>query len=59
MLTRPAPIGGRRLPDLKDRDPRDLMHQTSLRAARHNWRAPIAVQAQHSRNPAQRKTAGG
>jgi hypothetical protein len=60
VLTRPAPIGARRLPDLRDRNPRDLMHQISLQAGRLNWRAPIAVQAQHNRNgAAQRRTAGG
>ena len=59
VLTRPASIGVRRLPDLKDRDPRDLMPETSLRAGRPGWRAPIAVQAQHNRNPAQRRAAGG
>jgi len=69
VLTRPASIGVRRLPDLKDRDPRDLMHEISLQVSRPNWCAPIAVQAQHNRNgagrregarpPAQRRTAGG
>ena len=69
VLTRPASIGVRRLPDLKDRDPQDLMHEISLQVGRPNWRAPIAVQAQHNRDgaagreaaspPAQRRTAGG
>jgi hypothetical protein len=59
VLTRPASIGVGRLPDLKDRDPRDLMHETSLQAGRRNWRAPIAVRAQHNRKGAQRRAAGG
>ena len=67
-LTRPAPIGARRLPDLQDRGPRDLMHEIRLQAGRPNWRTPIAVQTQHNRNgagregasaPAQRRAAGG
>jgi len=60
-LTRPASIGVRRLPDLKDRAQRDLMHEISLQAGRRpSWHAPIAVQAQHNRNgAAQRRAAGG
>ena len=59
VLTRPAPIGARRLPDLKDRDARDLMHGISLRAGRPNRRAPIAVHTLHNRKGAQRRAAGG
>jgi hypothetical protein len=60
VLTRPASIGVRPLPDLKDRNPRNLMHEISLQAGRSNWRAPTAVQAQHHRRgAAQRRMAGG
>jgi hypothetical protein len=69
VLTRPAAIGARRLPDRKDRGPRDLSQEISLQAGRPNWRAPIAVHTLHNRNgaagregasaPAQRGAAGG
>ena len=45
VLARLASIGVRRLADLRDRDPWDLMHEIDLGTGRPIWRPPLAGQA--------------
>ena len=45
VLMRLDSIGVRRLADLRDRDPWELMHEINLEAGRPIWRPTIAVQA--------------
>lgn len=45
VLMRLESIGVRRLADLRDRDPWELMHEINLEAGRPIWRPPIAVEA--------------
>ena len=45
VVERLASIGVRRLADLRERDPWDLMHEINLQAGRPIWRPPMAINA--------------
>lgn len=45
VLMRLESIGVRRLSDLRERDPWELMHEVNLEAGRPVWHPPIAVRA--------------
>ena len=43
VVERLASIGVRRLADLRERDPWDLMHEINLEAGRPIWQPPMAI----------------
>lgn len=58
VLARLESIGVRRLSDLRNRDPWDVMHEINLQAGRTIWRAPMAILALENLIDAARRRRG-